>query len=135
MGQETQKVLVVDDDSTCQKVIESLLKPTGCQLTCVSSGAAALQALSVNTYDVVIMDIRMPGMDGVTAVRRIRESRKAHGKIPIIVLTADTTQETRTRCMAAGANIFLTKPVKPEEFYHAIDYVHKRAESEQRRRA
>ena len=68
----------------------------------------------------VIMDVRMEGMDGVTTVRRIRQSSAVHNRIPIVALTADVTKETKTKCMAAGVNVFLTKPIRAADLYDAI---------------
>lgn len=130
-----QKFLIVDDDIPSQNVVQSLLEPTGAHMTCVGNGQAALDALGVDTFDVVIMDIRMPGMDGVTAVRRIRESRESHSNVPIIALTADVTPETNTKCLIAGVNVYLTKPVRAEDFYEAIEYVNERALEAARKQA
>ncbi len=127
-----ERFLIVDDDITCQNVVQTLLEPTGAHMTCVSSGQEALSALSLDTYDVVIMDIRMPGMDGVTAIRRIRQSRQDHSDIPIIALTADVTAETNARCMVAGVDIFLTKPVRADDFYNAIEFVKQKTQQSER---
>lgn len=128
-----QRFLVVEDDIACQDVVKSLLEPTLSQVTCVGNGHEALQALSVNTYDFVIMDIRMPGMDGVTAARRIRKSGEAHANVPIIALTADVAAETNAKCMIAGVDMFLTKPVRAEEFYRAIELVSRKTKAIQQK--
>lgn len=124
-----KRFLVVEDDQACQDVVKSLLEPTGSHVTCAYNGQEALTALSVSPFDFVIMDIRMPGMDGVTAVRRIRQSGQPHRNIPIIALTADPASETNTKCMVAGVDIFLTKPVRAEDFYRAIDTVSRKTKA------
>ncbi len=117
-----QRVLVVDDDVSCQAVARSLLEPKGFRLAFAHCGQEALQALSLSTFDIVIMDVRMPGMDGVTTIRRIREGISAHSHIPIIALTADTAKETNAKCLAAGVNVFLTKPIRGDDLYDAIAF-------------
>ena len=116
----SKRVLVVDDEAACQAVVRSLLEPAGCRLAFAHSGHEALQALSLSQFDMVIMDVRMEGMDGVTTVRRIRQSSAVHNRIPIVALTADVTKETKTKCMAAGVNVFLTKPIRAADLYDAI---------------
>ena len=74
------------------------------------------------------MDIRMPELDGIEATRLIRSSQGKNTHVPIIALTADATAETNAQCMAAGANIFLTKPVIAAELLDAVRFVLKSAE-------
>jgi CheY-like chemotaxis protein len=90
----------------------------------VSSGKDALMALTRHYFDYVIMDIRMPDMDGVETTRRIRNSGEAWANVPIIALTADIAAENNAACMAAGTDIFLTKPVLARELKDAIIFLH-----------
>ncbi len=118
-----KNILVVDDDIACQQVVETLLRPTHAAVMAVSSAQEAFDVLAVQPFDVVVMDIRMPSMDGITAVRRIRQSTDAFKNVSIIALTADVAVETNASCMIAGVDIFLTKPVRASDFYEAIEIV------------
>lgn len=124
-------ILIVEDDLASQDVLRTILSPTRCKLDTATDGQIALNKLSKNTYDLVLMDIRMPGMDGVTAIRHIRQSRDAHNHVPIITVTADVSAETNIKCMAAGVDIFLTKPVRTQELLDAISYVLQERETRQ----
>lgn len=117
------KILAVEDDLPSQDVLRTILAPTQCQLDCAGNAKIALGKLMQNAYDVILMDIRMPGMDGVTAVKRIRQSRQTHSNVPIIAVTADAAPETHMKCMAAGVDVFLTKPIRSEELLNAIEFV------------
>lgn len=119
-----QRVLIVEDTPSNQDVVEMLLMAEGMKCVSVSSGQDALMALARHYFDYVIMDIRMPDMDGVETTRRIRKSGEAWANIPIIALTADVAAENNAACMAAGTDIFLTKPVLARELKDAILFLH-----------
>lgn len=120
-------VLVVEDVLSNQDVMKIFLEPQGCNITCASNGFEALNAFQTRDFDVVLMDIRMPEMDGIEATRQIRAKAGRCSKVPIIALTADATAETNAQCMAAGANIFLSKPVIASELLDSIRFVLKQA--------
>ena len=110
------KVLVAEDVPTNQIIIESMLQHMGHECTLVENGALALHALSRKDFDLVLMDGRMPVMDGLEAARHIR--RGGHGddvvrqpQIPIVALTANASEQDRKNFLAAGMDVFLTKPV------------------------
>lgn len=94
---------------------------------CANDGVQALKALKSQDFDVVLMDIRMPEMDGIEATRLVRNDENRNAHVPIIALTADATAETNAQCMAAGANIFLTKPIIALELYDSIRFVRRQA--------
>jgi signal transduction histidine kinase/ActR/RegA family two-component response regulator len=119
-----QRVLIVEDTPSNQDVVEMLLMAEGMSCVSVSSGKDALMALTRHYFDYVIMDIRMPDMDGVETTRRIRNSGEAWANVPIIALTADIAAENNAACMAAGTDIFLTKPVLARELKDAIIFLH-----------
>jgi signal transduction histidine kinase/FixJ family two-component response regulator len=119
----TSRVLIVDDDASNRDVVEILLKPVGIDCFSVTSGTEALDVMSTHYFDVIIMDIRMPEMDGVEAIQRIRQSGAAWANVPIIALTADIAAENNAACMAAGANVFLTKPVLAKDLLDAICFL------------
>ena len=122
-GNPAYRVLVVEDDLAGQNVVRSLLEPAGCKVACVPNGNFALQALQEHLFDFIVMDIRMPAMNGIETARVIRGSQKAYADIPIIATTADVSPETRSQCLAVGMNAFLKKPLIARTFFTTIDDV------------
>lgn len=115
-------ILVAEDNKTNQKVIAKMLSLSGRKATLVSDGQAALDALANTRFDVVLMDINMPKIDGVEATRRLRMFERAlDRRTPVIALTADVTDETRARCMAVGIDDCITKPVDWPTLERALD--------------
>lgn len=105
------RILVVDDDDTNRLVVRLLMEQRGHEIIEASSGQIALDTLLVEAVDLVFMDLSMPVMDGFETVRRFRLSTKNNRQIPIIALTAHTTQEDRRRCFEAGMNGLIAKPL------------------------
>lgn len=105
------RVLAVDDNAANLKLIVTLLSSLGVQVDGVDSGEAALDALRQADYDLVFMDIQMPGIDGLEATRRIRQQEAPMRHIPIIALTAHALAEERQAMMDSGMDDYLTKPV------------------------
>jgi len=105
------RILVVDDDDTNRLVVRLLMEQRGHEIIEASSGQIALDTLLVEAVDLVFMDLSMPVMDGFETVRRFRLSTKDARQIPIIALTAHTTQEDRRRCFEAGMNGLIAKPL------------------------
>src|SRR5690606_25194406 len=102
------RILVVEDHPTNQFVVKSMLDALKCETTIASNGLEALEALERKEFDLVLMDCRMPGIDGLETTRRIR---KELGKtLPIIALTANTMPEDIEECRKAGMNDYLAKP-------------------------
>jgi len=122
------KVLIVDDIISNQNVVKVFLEPEGCEIACVEDGAQALAILDVQPFDVILMDVRMPVMNGIEATHAIRNGTGLHKNIPIIALTADLESETNAACMAAGADIFLTKPIMAVDLFSALRFVMRRRE-------
>lgn len=112
-------VLVVDDNAINRSVIEAMLTPIGARFRMAESGAEAVRAAHEEQFDLILMDIRMPQMDGKEAIRRIREIPQARG-IPVITLTAGDDTEEEKSCLEAGANAHLTKPLSAELLYGRI---------------
>ena len=107
------RILLAEDNSTNREVALGILRRLGLHADAVADGAEAVSSLASIPYDLVLMDMRMPVMDGVEATRQIRDPQSAvlsHG-IPIIAMTANVMQRDRERCLAAGMNDFVTKPV------------------------
>jgi len=115
------RILVVEDNLTNQEVALAMLMKFGYQADAASTGADALTALRGADYDAVLMDCEMPVMDGYEATRRIRAQGGARNpEVPILALTADAMSETRERCLEAGMNDYLTKPLEPQELDEAL---------------
>ena len=106
-------ILVVDDNAVNLQVVEGLLTRVGHRVGAVTGGQAAIDALQANAdekYDVVLMDVQMPEMDGLTATRLIRALPPPRGTVPVIALTAHASNSSRAVCLTAGMNGFIIKP-------------------------
>ena len=117
---ETLRVLVAEDHPVNQKFLAFLLQQLGHHATFCENGELALQALDQQDFDVVLMDIHMPVMDGLTATRAIRSMACQKAQIPVIALTADVFKETRENAVSAGINAFIAKPVQLKELQKAL---------------
>ena len=108
------RILVAEDNSTNQKLALLTLKKMGYRADIASNGAEAVEAFQSRDYDVVLMDMQMPEVDGVTATREIRklEGELEGGPVQIIAITANAMASDREKCLAAGMNDFITKPVR-----------------------
>jgi signal transduction histidine kinase/ActR/RegA family two-component response regulator len=114
-----RRILVVDDEPVNREVAVFQLEAAGLVVDQAADGSEALGMLAQNAYDVVLMDMQMPGMDGLEATRRIR-SRDAGHRVPIVAMTANAFAEDRARCVAAGMDDFLAKPYVPEELFATV---------------
>jgi CheY-like chemotaxis protein len=117
--------MVVDDNAINRFVVRYLLEKRGHIISEAESGEAALEALSEKEFDFVLMDLRMPGMDGFETVRRYRSSKKHLPHIPIIALTSQNTQECRDRSIAMGFKAFISKPFDVSSIEYAIEIIQK----------
>lgn len=108
------RVLLVEDNPVNQRLMQKILAKLGCRWTVAENGRIALEELSRTDFDVVLMDLHMPEMDGLTAITRIREGRAGEERkgVWIAALTADARVDQRERVMTAGANDYLLKPVR-----------------------
>src|SRR6185437_15959077 len=115
-------VLLADDNPVDRSVAEQILSAAGASVTAVRDGAEALDALRRDAFDLVLMVMTMPVMDGVQAVRRIRqfEVEAATGRTPVIILSASPLPEHVERSLRAGADLHLSKPVTPTALLDAI---------------
>jgi len=109
------RLLLAEDSNVNQKVVMGILRKLGYNIDVVSNGAEVLKALEVLTYDLVIMDVQMPEMDGLEATRIIRNPHSAvlNHHVPVIALTAHAMQGDRENCMQAGMNDYVSKPIDP----------------------
>ncbi len=114
------RILVAEDNPVNQIVATSMLRSRGHTVDVVETGTEALDAVKTRSYDLVLMDVQMPEMDGIEATRAIRQEPGLEA-LPIIALTAHALPEERDRCMAAGMNAFLSKPFKPHDLYAVVE--------------
>jgi PAS domain S-box-containing protein len=117
------RILVAEDNITNQQVALGILKRLGLRADAVANGAETLKALETIPYDLVLMDVQMPVMDGLEATRQIRnlQSTVSNHKIPIIAMTANAMQGDREICLDAGMNDYVTKPVSQQALAEALD--------------
>ncbi|HEY0837665.1 MAG TPA: response regulator, partial [Azospirillum sp.] len=106
-----RRILLVEDSPTNQMVATAFLKAAGCQVDVAANGLEAIEAARTLPYDLVLMDIAMPEMDGLTATRALRALPPPAGTLPIVAMTANAMEGDRERCLAAGMNDHIAKPV------------------------
>jgi two-component system sensor histidine kinase RpfC len=114
------KVLVADDNAVNQTVLAKILERAHHELTLVAHGDEALDALERERFDIAIFDRNMPGMSGIEAVRALRMTEMGGPRLPVIVLSADVTEEARREAVEAGADLYLTKPVQATRLLEAL---------------
>ncbi len=113
-------VLFIEDDRMNRRVVRDMLDVAGVGMVEAESAEAGMAAIEAQAFDMLLIDLRMPGMDGITAIRHIRARDDDRATVPIIVITADTALDLRERCLAAGANEVLFKPVAMDALFEAM---------------
>ena len=121
-GEAPLRILLAEDNATNRKVVGLILETVGVDLHCVENGAEALRALETGRYDLVLMDLQMPVMDGLTAIAHIRRREAASNEppMPVIVLSANAMPENVQASLAAGANGHLSKPIAASDLITAV---------------
>ncbi|BCW90847.1 Transcriptional activator protein CzcR [Alphaproteobacteria bacterium SO-S41] len=117
------RVLYVEDDAMNRKVMRAMLSSSGATMSEAVDGQAGVDAVERDEFDLVLMDLRMPGMDGLTAIKHIRQRGDAKARLPIIVVTADTAPNMREDCLRIGADDVVYKPVAVKLLFSAIGQV------------
>jgi two-component system sensor histidine kinase/response regulator len=125
------RILPAEDNTVNQRLAARWLEKRGHHVVVAGNGREALEALAKESFDLVLMDVQMPEMDGMEATAAIREKEKGSGsRQPIIALTAHAMKGDREKCLAGGMDGYLTKPIRPQELDDIIeDYVTRRARS------
>ena len=119
-----RRVLVAEDNMVNQKLAKRILEKMGCYVDVVANGIEAVQAAAQLPYDLVLMDMQMPEMDGLEAAATIRTNEQGTGRhLPIIALTANAMEGDREQCLDAGMDWYLPKPIQPRDLVKAIDLV------------
>jgi two-component system sensor histidine kinase/response regulator len=119
-GKRTGRILVVEDNVVNQKVLQAVLTKRGYSSALAGDGAEALRMMAAEAFDLVVMDVQMPGMDGLEATRQIRRN-EAWRQLPVVALTAHAMSGDRERCLEAGMNAYLTKPIDSRELLRTLD--------------
>lgn len=117
---EPLNILVGEDNQTNQKVIGTILKYAGHQVDIVNNGLEVLDAIEIKKYDLLIIDMHMPEMDGIEASKALRFMQTGSERLPIIMLTADATTDAIKASEDAGIDIYLTKPIESEKLLSTI---------------
>ncbi len=113
-------ILFIEDDRMNRRVVRDMLDVAGAAMDEAENAEQGLGKVDAGTYDMLLIDLRMPGMDGLTAIRHIRGREDAKANVPIIVITADTALDLRERCLEAGADEVLFKPVAMDALFEAM---------------
>ncbi len=122
-AERAPRILVVDDHPTNREVARLILAAYGCEVSEADDGATAVAAAGADAFDAILMDVRMPGMDGLDATRAIRASGGPSADAPILAVTADVMREDVERCRASGMNGHVPKPINPARLMTALTTV------------
>jgi two-component system sensor histidine kinase/response regulator len=117
------RILLAEDNIVNQKLAVMMLEKRGHYITIASNGLEALEALKKEPFDLVLMDVQMPEMDGLEATRRIRGEEEEKEHIPIIAMTAHAMKGDRERCLTAGMDDYVSKPIKAKELFAVIERI------------
>jgi CheY-like chemotaxis protein len=116
-------VLFIEDDRMNRRVVRDMLDVAGATMTEAEDAETGLRLIDEREFQIVLVDLRMPGMAGITAIGHIRARGDAKAEVPIIVVTADAAPDLRERCLAAGADDVIFKPVAMDALFDAMGRV------------
>ncbi|MBV7257478.1 response regulator [Pacificimonas sp. WHA3] len=114
------RALFIEDDELNRRIVEDMLRVGGAEMTGAEDAVRGLEALERDAFDIILVDLRMPGIDGFETIRRIRARDDEKAALPVIVVTADTGATITADCMDCGANAVLLKPVAMRELFETI---------------
>jgi Signal transduction histidine kinase len=115
------RILAVDDNPANLRLVSELLKDIDVDVTSVDNGADAVKLCDSTSFDLILMDIQMPGMDGIEATKELRKRENPDHRTPVVALTAHAANEQKSKLLLAGMDDYLTKPVSENELRHIID--------------
>ena len=121
-GQGVMRVLIVEDSDINQKVARALAEKAGYRCEVAANGIEALAAIRERPYDVILMDVQMPEMDGYTATRRVRALAGLIARTPVVGMTANAMKGDREKCLEAGMDDYIAKPINAKEFIQKLEY-------------
>ncbi|ODP38324.1 response regulator [Sphingomonas turrisvirgatae] len=116
-------ILFIEDDPMNRRVVRDMLDVAGASMAEAEHAEAGLKRIEEEEFDVILVDLRMPGMDGIEAIEHIRARDDHKAELPIVVVTADTAIDLRERCLKAGADEVLFKPVAMDDLFDTIGRV------------
>ena len=117
------RILAAEDNATNQFVLKAILGQKGLEAVFVENGRQAVEAVRTQDFDLVLMDLHMPEMDGLTATQAIRQLGGLKGSIPVVAVTAEAMPEQVRKCLAAGMDAHVAKPIRPDVLYGVIEEV------------
>lgn len=115
-----RRILIAEDVATNQMLLQAVLAPTGAAVEVVENGARAIERHATDPADLILMDLQMPGVSGIAALKQIRAMAGARGSVPVLALTACALTADRQKALDAGMDGYLAKPILIEEFYAAL---------------
>lgn len=116
----SKNVMVIDDSSSFRTVVALALKRVGYTVVEASDGQDALRKLATSPVDLLVCDVNMPGLDGLSFVRQLRTQPK-HGRTPVVMLTTETSEAKKAEGRSAGANAWITKPFQPSKLVELVN--------------
>jgi CheY-like chemotaxis protein len=122
-------VLLVEDEILSRQVAIRMLQKLGCRITCAQNGSEALLKFGAEDFDLVVMDCQMPDMDGFETTRIIRRLQEGTVRTPIVALTAEARESDRKKCLEAGMDDHLVKPVRLQAMRQVVEYWLRRPEA------
>ena len=123
-------ILVAEDNPHNQFLIRKMLEANDHQVTCVDDGLKAVELAATMVFDVILMDLQMPVLDGLSAAREIRKLHAPYGEIPVYAVSANALGKHHEETKAAGMNGHINKPIQPDELYGVLEEI-LRAKGEQ----
>lgn len=116
-------ILYIEDDAVNRQVMRDMLEVAGAEMIEAADAESGLRIIDKSDIDVVLVDLRMAGVDGLTAIRAVRQRLDNKSGLPLIVVTADTSPNLREQCVAAGADDLLLKPVAMRDLFDVVGRV------------
>ncbi len=117
-----KKILIVEDDQHIRKLLNILIRKEDIEIDEAVEGNEALTKLDSSSYDLVILDIMMPNVDGFSILKHLRE-KEATQTLPVIIVTAKTEDKDLMKGYSMGANYYITKPFEPQDLIHSIELI------------